>query len=113
MDIGEALSQNTSAIMFLYLLRNMISNVGIIALCHGVVKNTSVCFVDVSLNDFESDGLAALSRCIKACRHSGSPLKCIWVGDVRGEAGASGEVITQSTALFNNSADILNTFCTG
>ena len=77
--LQAALAVNSGSLIFISLGRNQITSKGAAALAQGLEKNTGVQLVNLSYNEIDEDGTAAIARCVQVHEHSGTALQTVWV----------------------------------
>ena len=78
--IAEGLSANSGSILFLALSRNELTDKGVKDVCEALQKNTTVKYLDLSLNkNMTEAGAAALAECVRSRLTAEHRLVSVWV----------------------------------
>ena len=82
--IGEALTSDECTITFLRLRQNTIGDEGVDCLCSGLEQNSTIQYLDLSVNKISNDGAERIRRCVMVRSQQGHPsLRRIWLGKNR------------------------------
>ena len=84
--IGTALTSDKCCLTFLGVAGNQISGVEVECLCSGLERNSTVQYIDLSLNQISNDGVERIGRCVESRADQGCPILQVWLEANRTDA---------------------------